>query len=135
MRAPSRSIRPSHLASEPPPRWVSTRRLARASRASATNGSSTPTSERCTSRMCWLAATRTRPPPSAHDLDAANGHLVKEVEQLLGHGYTYYHDVLRQFADRPDRAVIAAMARLSAEGRLERDGEGRYRLSTPSNGS
>jgi hypothetical protein len=31
--------------------------------------------------------------------------------------------------------VIAAMARLSAEGRLERDGEGRYRLSDRSSGS
>jgi 2,5-furandicarboxylate decarboxylase 1 len=74
-------------------------------------------------------------PPSTRDLDGANGHLVEEVEQLLGRGYTYYHDVLRQFADRPDRAVIAAMARLSAEGRLERDSEGRYRLSNRSSGS
>ena len=43
---------------------------------------------------------------SADDLDTANGHLVKEVEQLLGQGYTYYHDVLRQLADSTVRVSV-----------------------------
>jgi 2,5-furandicarboxylate decarboxylase 1 len=66
-------------------------------------------------------------PPAA----AESGHLLQQVEEFLQQGYAYYHDVLRHFADCPDRVVIGAMAQLSADGRLERDGEGRYRLASP----
>jgi 2,5-furandicarboxylate decarboxylase 1 len=67
-------------------------------------------------------------PPTPMD----NGHLMRDLEEFLRQGYAYYNDVLRHFADRPDRVVISAIAQLSADGRLERDSEGRYRLASRS---
>ena len=72
-----------------------------------------------------LAGRYQDPAPASADDD---GQLLGEVEQLLERSCVYYHDVLPHFADRPDRAVIGAIAQLSADGRLEWHAEGRYRV-------
>jgi 2,5-furandicarboxylate decarboxylase 1 len=54
--------------------------------------------------------------------------LTEAIADCLASTFLYYADVMERFTDRPYRQVVRAMAQLTAEGRLERDREGRYRL-------
>ena len=67
------------------------------------------------------------PVPSEQDPRA----VLDDLMQFLARGFAYYEEVLEHCGRWPDRWVIQAMAQLSAEQRLERDQEGRYRLREP----
>jgi DNA-binding transcriptional ArsR family regulator len=68
-------------------------------------------------------------PPSASPQASP---LVARLEELLGGGPVFFHEVLEAMGDQSYRSVLNAWSDLREAQALDRDERGRYRLGPPS---
>jgi 2,5-furandicarboxylate decarboxylase 1 len=81
-------------------------------------------------RVGATGATRSRDLMASGDAPAPADALRSRVEDALRGRYRYFRELLDETADVPYRAVVEAFVRLNEAGRLRRDVDGRYELTT-----